>query len=130
MRKQYWFIILTYIIMQFSALIAIPLLFKFGYAGGQPTNENMLHAQGLWSVISFIACLVVVLLILRTVPKETLRNGQKDSIGLSILWAIAGFFIALFSQGIAGSIEYYVFGIGRESENTQAILMSFRQSRS
>ncbi|MFE7703935.1 CPBP family intramembrane glutamic endopeptidase, partial [Bacillus subtilis] len=122
MRKQYWFIILTYIIMQFSALIAIPLLFKFGYAGGQPTDENMLHAQGLWSVISFIACLVVVLLILRTVPKETLRNGQKDSIGLSILWAIAGFFIALFSQGIAGSIEYYVFGIGRESENTQAIL--------
>ncbi|MFV9834425.1 CPBP family intramembrane glutamic endopeptidase [Bacillus stercoris] len=122
MRKQYWFIILTYIIMQFSALIAIPLLFKFGYAGGQPTDENMLHAQGLWSVISFIACLVVVLLILRTVPKETLRNGQKDSIGLSILWAIAGFFIALFSQGVAGSIEYYVFGIGRESENTQAIL--------
>lgn len=98
MRKQYWFIILTYIIMQFSALIGIPLLFKFGYAGGQPTAENMLHAQGLWSVISFIACLVVVLLILRTVPKETLRNGQKDSIGLSILWAIAGFHCPFLSR--------------------------------
>ncbi|MCY8426860.1 CPBP family intramembrane metalloprotease, partial [Bacillus vallismortis] len=45
MRKQYWFIILTYIVMQFSALIGIPLLYKFGYAGGQPTKENMLHAQ-------------------------------------------------------------------------------------
>lgn len=38
------------------------------------------------------------------------------------MWAIIGIFLALISQMIAGSIEYYVLGIGRESENTEAIL--------
>ncbi|MEC2176722.1 CPBP family intramembrane metalloprotease, partial [Bacillus amyloliquefaciens] len=32
MRKQYWYIILTYVIMQLSALIGIPLMYRFGYA--------------------------------------------------------------------------------------------------
>lgn len=122
MRKQYWYIILTYVIMQLSALIGIPLMYKFGYAGGHPTNANLTMAQGIYSVVSFFICLIIVLLILRTAPKQTLRNGKKASAGMSVLWAVAGIWLALFSQGIAGMIEQYVFHVGSGSENTKAIL--------
>ncbi len=67
-------------------------------------------------------CLIIVLLILRTAPKQTLRNGKKASAGMSVLWAVAGIWLALFSQGIAGMIEQYVFHVGDGSENTKAIL--------
>ncbi|MCY8826183.1 CPBP family intramembrane glutamic endopeptidase [Bacillus atrophaeus] len=122
MKKQYWFIILTYVLMQFSVIIGVPLLYKAGFGGGQVTDENLIQAQGLWSVISFVIGLVIVLLILRTAPKRTLHNEKKAPIGISIMWAIIGIFLALISQMIAGSIEYYILGIGRESENTEAIL--------
>ncbi|MED3659348.1 CPBP family intramembrane metalloprotease [Bacillus siamensis] len=122
MRKQYWYIILTYVIMQLSALIGIPLMYKFGYAGGHPTNANLTMAQGIYSVVSFFICLIIVLLILRTAPKQTLRNGKKASAGMSVLWAVAGIWLALFSQGIAGMIEQYVFHVNSGSENTKAIL--------
>lgn len=41
---------------------------------------------------------------------------------MSILWAVAGIWLALFSQGIAGMIEQYVFHVNSGSENTKAIL--------
>lgn len=53
------------------------------------------------------------------------RNAAKRTEGLNRTFYPLGdsrFFHCPFSQGIAGSIEYYIFGIGRESENTQAIL--------
>ena len=55
-------------------------------------------------------------------PKASLRNEAPVSIGSAIAWIIGGFFLSLFAQSIAGTIEQYAFGIGRESENTQTIL--------
>lgn len=63
--------------MQFSVIIGVPLLYKAGFGGGQVTDENLIQAQGLWSVISFVIGLVIVLLILRTAPKRTLHNEKR-----------------------------------------------------
>lgn len=122
MRKQYWFIILAYVLMQLSAAVGLPLLYFLGVGKGQPKAEAQLTLTGVWSVIAFTLCLVIVLLIFRTVPKTTLRNRPKASVGASIGWAVAGVFLALFSQSIAASIEMYLFGVNPESENTQRIM--------
>lgn len=122
MRKQYWFIILAYVLMQLSAAVGLPLLYFLGVGKEQPKAEAQLTLTGVWSVIAFTLCLVIVLLILRTVPKTTLRNRPKASVGASIGWAVAGVFLALFSQSIAASIEMYLFGVTPESENTQRIM--------
>ncbi|KJD55522.1 peptidase, partial [Bacillus amyloliquefaciens] len=94
MRKQYWFIILAYVLMQLSAAVGLPLLYFLGVGKGQPKAEAQLTLTGVWSVIAFTLCLVIVLLILRTVPKTTLRNRPKASVGASIGWAVAGVFLA------------------------------------
>lgn len=122
MRKQYWFIILAYVLMQLSAYVGLPLLYFLGVGKGQPKAEAQLTLTGVWSVIAFTLCLVIVLLILRTVPKTTLRNRPKASVGASIGWAVAGVFLALFAQTIAASIEMNLFGVNPESENTQRIM--------
>ncbi|MED1742279.1 CPBP family intramembrane metalloprotease [Bacillus swezeyi] len=122
MRKQYWFIILTYVLMQLSAAVGLPLLYFFGVGRGMAPAEAKLTLTGVWSVIAFPLCLVIVLLILRTVPKTTLRNGSKASVGASIGWAVGGVFLALFAQSIAASIEMNLFGVNPESENTQRIM--------
>lgn len=90
--------------------------------GRAPYECESHHGSGIYSVVSFFICLIIVLLILRTAPKQTLRNGKKASAGMSVLWAVAGIWLALFSQGIAGMIEQYVFHVGSGSENTKAIL--------
>ncbi|ALC83830.1 MULTISPECIES: CPBP family intramembrane glutamic endopeptidase [Bacillus] len=114
MNKQYWFIILTYVLMHLSSIIGLPLLFAMGY--------EQTEAAGIWTISSFTICLIVVLLILRTAPKTTLRNKSKASVGASIGWAIGGIFLAYFSQIIAATIEMYIFRIDPGSENTEAIL--------
>ncbi|MDA7028581.1 CPBP family intramembrane metalloprotease [Bacillus sp. CLL-7-23] len=118
MRKQYWYIILTYVSMQFiSFLVSSWLVGK-----GQMSQKTYLTWVGIWSVITFSLCLVIVLLILRTLPKTTLRNRPKASPGISILWAIGGVFLALFAQSIAAMIEMNLFGVSPESKNTQKIM--------
>lgn len=107
--------------MQLSAAVGLPLLYFLGVGKGQPKAEAQLTLTGVWSVIAFTLCLVIVLLILRTVPKTTLRNRPKASVGASIGWAVAAF-SRFVSQSIAASIEMYLFGVNPESENTQRIM--------
>ncbi|KKB72532.1 MULTISPECIES: CPBP family intramembrane glutamic endopeptidase [Bacillus] len=122
MRKQYWFIILTYVLMQLSSIVGVPLLYLLGVGKGQTPVQAKLTLTSVWSVIAFLLCLVIVLLILRTVPKTTLRNRPKASIGASVAWAVGGVFLAIFAQSIAAMIEMTLFGANPESENTQMIM--------
>jgi membrane protease YdiL (CAAX protease family) len=100
--------------MQLSSIVGLPILLFMGY------QQN--EAISIWTIVSFTIGLIIVLLILRTAPKATLRNKPKASIGASIGWAIGGIFLAYFSQIIAATIEMYVFGIDPGSDNTKAIL--------
>ncbi|MEK4396644.1 CPBP family intramembrane glutamic endopeptidase [Bacillus sp. FSL K6-2860] len=122
MKKQYWYIILTYILVQVSAIPYVFIMKWLGFIQTPMTQIELSKLSGTWTIISFCIGLIIILLILRTVPKASLRNEAPVSVGVAIAWIIGGFFLSLLTQSIAGVIEQYAFGIGRESENTQNIL--------
>ncbi|MFD1038954.1 CPBP family intramembrane glutamic endopeptidase [Virgibacillus byunsanensis] len=114
MTKRYWYVILTYIIMQFSGIIFSPILLILF-----PITQ--FEAVVYWSIFSFIAGLVVVLYLMKPDMKKTpSRNDQRS--GNLVLWSILGVFMAYFAQIFAGIIEMQVFNIEANSENTQLIM--------
>ncbi|SFB38150.1 hypothetical protein SAMN04488072_12213 [Lentibacillus halodurans] len=114
MPRRYWYVILTYIIMQFSGLIFAPLLYFL-----TPLGVN--DAGVYWSIFSFIAALFVVLWLMRPDMKMT-QHRDRASTGEMVLWSIAGLFMAYFSNYLATVIETYVLGISPGSENTEMIM--------
>ncbi|MCM3569911.1 CPBP family intramembrane glutamic endopeptidase [Neobacillus mesonae] len=118
MKKEYWIILIVYIGMQFSTFIGIPaLVWIFKYWG-----MNKTLAVPVWLIISFTAALIIILFLLRSERHGPgLRGNDKSSFGLSLTWAVSGFFLALFSQYAAAIIEN-LLGIKPGSENTQQIL--------
>ncbi|MGG4489987.1 CPBP family intramembrane glutamic endopeptidase [Metabacillus idriensis] len=122
MKKEYWLIILTYIVMQFSGILGIPLLLKLGVGDDESMRMAQITASGYWTVFSFAAAFVIVLLLLRSHYKSNDLRGDAAPAGPSILWAAGGVFMALSVQVIAANIEIQVFGIEGESENTKVIM--------
>ncbi len=122
MKKEYWFIILTYILMQFSGILGIPIFLKMGIGEGESQRIAEITASGYWTVFSFAAAFVIVLLLLRKQFKNNEFRGEAAPVSTSILWAVGGVFIALFVQVLASNIEIQVFGIKGESENTKMIM--------
>lgn len=124
MKKEYWFIILAYIVMQLSGGIGAPLLLKFELSRGLALEQAQMNAVAYWSIISFTVTLLLVLILLRKElfsPTPTLRGAEKASIGMSVLWAVIGIFMAFFAQSFAIMLETAI-GIEQGSENTQTII--------
>ncbi|MGE6631565.1 CPBP family intramembrane glutamic endopeptidase [Bacillus sp. NPDC077027] len=122
MKKQYWYIILTYIVVQFSILPYVMIMKWLGIFEPPFTKQELTHISGVWTIISFPIGVVIILLILRTLPKTSLRQETPVSVRSAIVWIIAGFFLSILAQTFAATIEQQLFGIGRESENTKNIL--------
>lgn len=120
MPKHYWYIIVTYIAAQLSALIATPLL----VAAGMPRFD----AIAVWSVFSFTIATIIILYMLKPDMKDEMARSDKAGPGKVVLWSIAGVFLALFAQGIAATIENQVFGIPPGSENTMGLMEIARES--
>ena len=117
MKKEYWLVILAYVIMQLSSFIGIPLVTYIGTLFGQSLPQMEGLAVPVWLVISFAITLILVVYILRHEFNE--RNQSKISI--SMIWAIFGVFLAFLAQTIAANIES-MFGVDTGSENTQQII--------
>ncbi|MEH7384544.1 type II CAAX endopeptidase family protein [Bacillus sp. JJ1521] len=122
MKARYWYVILTYIIMQFSGILGIPLLLYFGVGKDLDPAAAQNTIISLWTVFSFVAALPIVLYLLRQDIKERHQNLRRSSKGEAIGWAIAGVFMAMTAQVVAANIEIHLFGIEPGSENTQEIL--------
>ncbi|WP_249871600.1 CPBP family intramembrane glutamic endopeptidase [Oceanobacillus saliphilus] len=114
MAKRYWYVILTYIIVQFSGLLGAPLLINL-------FPISPFDAVVYWTIFSFIAGLIVILIIMKP-DMQMGSTRDASSLGSVILWSILGIFMALFAQGIAVTIEMELFGIDPGSENTQQIM--------
>lgn len=118
MTRRYIYVMLTYIIMQFSVFLAVPLLVFVFHV--DPTLANI-----YWSVFSFTVGLLVVLWFLK--PDMQMRaDPEAAGIGAIILWSILGVFMAILSQRIALLIEMDILGISPGSENTQGIMSMAR----
>lgn len=126
MKKEYWFVIMTYLIMQFSSIIGVPLFVYIGNTLGAPSDQLDMLAIAYWSIFSFCVALLVVLFLIRhDVQTETFTRNQAP-ISASIFWSIFGIFLALFAQSFAGLLEQKL-GIKLESDNTQNILAVIKQ---
>ena len=125
-QKTAFYVLLTYIICQLSALILVfipdlkDLLLESISA---PTKqEQLIKLSGWWSTVSFaIAFIVCFLLISRNKQFWNIFKGEKASIGKSIGWGIIGFFLVFLGQTIGAYIEL-ALGIDMGSENTEDIM--------
>ncbi|RYG71644.1 CPBP family intramembrane metalloprotease [Lentibacillus lipolyticus] len=116
MARRYWYVILTYMIMQFSGLLFAPLLYVL-------TPLALYDASIYWSVFRFIAGLAVVLWLMRPdMQQNTFRNNNQASLGQVVGWAAAGLVMAYIANSIASYIETDLLGINPNSENTQMIM--------
>jgi uncharacterized protein len=126
LKKAYWFVIITYLVMQLSSFIGVPIFIYIGEAFGAPIDNVRLKAFAYWTIFSFCAALLVVLFFMRHDIKEPSRSQNQASIPVSIFWSIFGIFLALFAQSIAVMIEQQL-GIKAQSDNTQEILSIIQQ---
>ncbi|WP_077624187.1 CPBP family intramembrane glutamic endopeptidase [Sediminibacillus massiliensis] len=113
MPKRYWYVILTYVIMQISGAFVAPFIGLI--------NIDRFTFTVWWSVCSFIAALVVILFLLKPDMKEgSVRSAA--GVGNIILWSFLGVFLAYLAQIAAVIIESGVLGIKPGSENTMDIM--------
>lgn len=124
MKKNYWLIILTYVAMQLSGVIGLPLMAWIlpNFVAEDQINDYSIVS---WIVISFSIALVITLFLLRNerqLKDRSMDLWERMPLGGSLAWAIGGIFLALIAQAVAGTIEQQVFGIKGESQNTQNIL--------
>ncbi|MBP3040186.1 CPBP family intramembrane metalloprotease [Bacillaceae bacterium Marseille-Q3522] len=118
MKKEYWFILIVYLVMQFSSIFVLIIGAGLGYS----REEIEYFTISYWLVISFTLTLILVLFFLRKEFSNPVRFKEAAPIPISIVWGIAGFFMALIAQTIAANIEMYAFGINPGSENTARIM--------
>ncbi|GAA3317460.1 hypothetical protein GCM10020331_016300 [Ectobacillus funiculus] len=61
MNKRYGWIIVTYIAMQLSGAIGLPLLIKTGWYNQYEREAKLQIASGHWAIISFLTALLIIL---------------------------------------------------------------------
>lgn len=116
MKSNYWRIVITYIVMQFSSLIGVPIMVKTGL------YDDTVTASIHWTIFSFfLACLLTIFFL-----RDDIRNRHlvrnRVSVPAAIFWSIGGVFLSLFAQIIASLIETNIFNITEQSANTANIL--------
>lgn len=114
MPKRYLWIIAIYIFTQLSGIIGIPILLLFSELSRKQTI-------GLWTTVSFLAALVIVLLLLKKDIAYSRYKNQRTTLFESVIWTVGGIFLAIFAQAAAGFIEQQLFGVTPHSENTRMI---------
>jgi len=112
--RRYWYVIIAYIIMQFSGIVGAPLIYSF-------TPLSVIEASIYWTIFSFLAGLIVILYIMRPDMRME-RSNEASSNGGVILWTITGILMAYLAQMFAITIEIAIFGIDPGSENTEMIM--------
>ncbi|UOQ44327.1 CPBP family intramembrane metalloprotease [Halobacillus salinarum] len=121
MPLRYWGIIASYVVIaQLSSIVGVGWLYN-------GTGLDKYQALAVWSVITFALTTIIALASLRPDMKEAAMRSDKAGIGSTTLWAVAGVFLALFSQMIAAYIES-LFGISSASENTMNLMEIARKA--
>ncbi|MGG3737621.1 CPBP family intramembrane glutamic endopeptidase [Aeribacillus pallidus] len=122
MNKQYVLILITYLAMQFSSFIGIPLIYQIGVGIGVTESDMELLAPSYWIVFSFSITFVLTMIWIRRSERLTrLERETPADLSVTVLWAIIGVFMAFFAQLIAITIESFL-GIEQGSENTEMII--------
>ncbi|KAB8125701.1 CPBP family intramembrane metalloprotease [Gracilibacillus oryzae] len=118
MPKKYIYVIATYVLMQLSSYLVIPL--------EKNLDIDPIILTVSWSIATFLIALAVSCYLLRDEIRSFFQSEDK-SIGQIILWSVLGFFLVIIAQNVSGLIERYVFGVTASSENTRVLVEVARQ---
>lgn len=118
MKKQYWFIIFTYVLLQFSGIIGVRLLLSLGVGANQPKDIAVQTATSYWTIISFTIALILVLFFIR----EEMTMRHHINLSKTALWSFLGVFLAMAAQSLAVTIETNLLGIEPGSQNTKILV--------
>ncbi|MFB7142491.1 lysostaphin resistance A-like protein [Gottfriedia sp. NPDC056225] len=121
MKTRDLLIILTYAVIQYSAAFGVPYLLNSNLYAGVEKKTASLEAVALWSCISFITGLIIILILLHKPIFEGMKNF-KHNYRTILNWVILGYFITMATQIVCNIILIYVFNLHTGSENTQNIL--------
>ncbi|WP_309090260.1 type II CAAX endopeptidase family protein [Domibacillus sp.] len=123
MKKEYGFILITYIVMQLSAFVGQPLLYEAGLIAGVEPDRLKALVPGYWTVTAFALATAIVLLILwRSTYRNSIERQAPVPPGSAMVWAIIGVFMAFAAQYAAIMVETFLLGIEPGSQNTQDII--------
>ncbi|MDT8862410.1 CPBP family intramembrane metalloprotease [Alkalihalobacillus sp. MEB130] len=114
MNKRYWWILITYTLMQFSAVPGVLLLRELGV--------SLDRIPGVWSMFSFSVGLLIIILLLIPEMKTRHEIEGRSSRGEAVRWSIIGVFMVFAAQYAAALIEMFLLGIEPGSENTETIV--------
>lgn len=115
LEKRHWYVVLTYVIMQFSTILGVPLFYNLGV---KPKEVALAY----WLIFSFLFALLIILLLMRKDMRPEQMRDDRSSLPIALMWSVFGVFLALFAQGMAAVIENKLFGIEPGSENTQFLV--------
>src|SRR5690625_3051723 len=113
MPKRYWYVLLTYVLMQLSTLV-------FAVVAHTIFHINTIEPSIYWNIISFIIALIVIFILLKQDIKEEKLSSHLP-LSILILWMFGGFWLAYFTQAISVMIELFVLKVEIGSENTDVI---------
>ena len=114
LNKRYWWILITYAIMQLSAIVGMPLLLSL--------DIELERIPGIWSMFSFTIGLVIILFLLRPDIRNRHARSERSTRGEAIRWSVIGVVLVFAAQYAAALIEMFVLGIEPGSENTETIV--------
>ncbi|MCL7748836.1 CPBP family intramembrane glutamic endopeptidase [Halalkalibacter alkaliphilus] len=114
MNKRYWWILITYTLMQFSAVPGVLLL--------RELDIPLERIPGIWSMFSFTTGLIIIVLLLMPEIRNRHEVRGRSSRGEAIRWSIIGVFFVFAAQYAAALIEMFLLGIEPGSENTETIV--------
>ncbi|MCL1698263.1 MULTISPECIES: CPBP family intramembrane glutamic endopeptidase [unclassified Lysinibacillus] len=123
-KKTALYVLLIYILMQLSGTWLVKPFHKLVMSTtGLPSEQAALITPGWYIALSFAIALIVSLIITsRDKTFWDIYQGKKETIPLSIMWGIIGFFLVFFGQMIGAAIEMAIFGIQGGSQNTADIV--------
>ncbi len=116
MKPNYWWVVITYFAMQFSAVIFVPIMIITGL------YTDVMIASIHWTIFSFFVASLLTIFFLKDDIRNRPRERNVTSVLTTILWSIGGFFLAIATQAITSLIEVNVLNITDQSANTAAIL--------
>jgi len=123
-KKTALYVLLIYILMQISGKWLIEPFHKLVMSTtGLASEQAAPFTQGWYIALSFaIALILSLILTSRDKTFWDIYQGKKETIPLSIMWGIIGFFLVFIGQMIGAAIEMAVFGIQGGSQNTADIV--------
>lgn len=121
MKKTYFYVVLTYAIMQLSSFVFAPLLMWIFTSFQISIDEAYKYATTTWIVSSFSIALIIILYLLRKEIQMEWKNRSSLPFSKYIGWGVIGLFMAFFSQTIAVYIMELI-GLPLISENTASII--------